>query len=1164
MPEKIRIADNRRKTLFEVLDSNLPNHQAFSIATCYWDLPGTIDFIDQLENYDSVRLLLGRQPAIPRQAILQPEADFPKLDISTDLERLPFKEEFKTAVSRIRALVESGKLQVKLFSREFLHAKCYVLGGYESTSALGIIGSSNFTRNGLRTNLELNAIEHDERVVLYRPENEKQQTGHLAWFDELWGQADDWSQEFINVLIHSPVGDTLYSPYESYVKTLHLLYEEELDDDPFVQSTDAAYDLFEFQQRNVQALNRKLKKHGVAMLSDSVGLGKTITAIETMRGYADGPLGRQRVVVICPKSLEKQWKKELLKNKLQEVQVVTLQNAGQIEEQREFDQFAAVTLFVIDESHNLRKTNGERYQRIVDWIRNNPKCNVLLVTATPINNELNDLTNQILLGTGGRGDAFRVLVKDGDEEYEAPFASAVRSLQSQIRRQLNAGGQIDPTDIQNVIAPIIRQVVVRRTRQGIMAEYGGLEIDGQLVTFPEENVQPAMYRFGADSGSTMFQLLNSHPTLSELLHYSNDDLSENCTDLKHPLDQVQKLNRLTDDRVKNEIASESPMYFIFQLILSLAFVPYRWRMYRKQYYGKTIQQIRDMNLDAVESRALHQQRGMYGIFRTIFLKRLESSVRAIRISVERYRDKLLVFQEGIDQGQIISIGDAKKIEAALLDGNEADVDLTAFFEDEDSILDDASEETYNMSAIRADIEKEITILDLLLQFIGLLEQEDTKLQKLNELINSLGDQKVLVFSYFSDTVKYLEERLVQEPHTSVSVDNGFFLSSRNRKEANDAVKRFAPIAQEAEDIEPEDQLQYLISTDVLSEGQNLQDCGILINYDLHWNPVRMIQRNGRVNRLGTDFETVSIFNMRPDIQLERYLQLVNRLESKINLIRFTIGTDASILGEAAMPTDFVDDLSDIYCDNEQRRLRALQRMQAAGDFLLAEDVFVQDLKAFDANPDHSEEYKEEIYNMPVGKWCDYPDTELAEDDARPPVLALSGVEFSNAEETAMSYKFLEMQADTSKAKVIPNLKALRWLKTAPSDNERQADRIELDRTVVKAKASAKKSFSRLDDDAPTPPKPSQLKVLNRMKELEYDFEGIKTVREGFETSNILDAKSINSLVRKITECIKRSDPDHQYLEELLRTCTKTLSEQDSPMTVSDANGVLYFTENPGE
>ena len=697
-----------------------------------------------------------------------------------------------------------------------------------------------------------------------------------------------------------------------------------------------------------------------------------------------------------------------------------------------------------------------------------------------------------------------------------------------------------------------------------MAEYGGLEIDGELITFPEENVQPAKYTFGANSGATMYQTLQSHSSLRDVLYYSNDDISEHCTDLKHPLDQLAKLPRLTEDQVASEIASESPMYFVFQLILSLAFVPYRWRMYRKQYYGKTIEQIRDMNLDAVESRALHQQRGMYGIFRTMFLKRLESSVRSIRISVERYRDKLLVFQEGIEQGQIVSVGDAKKIEAALMDGNDSDVDLSSFFEDEESILDEVTEETYNVEAIRNDIGKEIVILDLLLQFIDLLEQEDTKLQKLNELINSLGNQKVLVFSYFSDTVKYLQERLVQEPHTSVSVENGFFLSSRNRKDANDAVKRFAPIAQEAEGIEPEDELQYLVSTDVLSEGQNLQDCGILINYDLHWNPVRMIQRNGRVNRLGTDFDTVSIYNMRPDFQLERYLQLVNRLESKINLIRFTIGTDASILGEAAMPTDFVDDLSDIYSDDEQRRLKALQRMQAAGDFLLAEDVFVQDLKAFDANPDHSEEYKDEIYDMPVGKWCAYPSTQLAEEDERTPVLALSAVEFSNDGESATAYKFLEMQEDTSKTKVVPNLKALRWLKTTHAENDRVPDRIKLDRPAVKSKASSKPSFSRLDEDAPKPPKPSQLKVLNRMKELEYDFEAIKSVREGFETSNILDAKSINSLVRKITECIKRSDPDHQYLQELLRTCTKTLSDQDAPMTVSDANGVLYFTENPDE
>jgi superfamily II DNA/RNA helicase len=187
----------------------------------------------------------------------------------------------------------------------------------------------------------------------------------------------------------------------------------------------------------------------------------------------------------------------------------------------------------------------------------------------------------------------------------------------------------------------------------------------------------------------------------------------------------------------------------------------------------------------------------------------------------------------------------------------------------------------------------------------------------------------------------------------------------SKSEIEDYAKRFAPVSKKYQLKNGEKEIDFLIATDKLSEGQNLQDCGMIINYDLHWNPVRMIQRNGRINRLGSKHEEIFIYNFRPEEQLESYLQLVRKLEDKINLIRYTIGTDQSILDEDPEPQDYTEDL---YSRDEKKRLAAFQKIFETSELLAAEDLFMDDLRAFDRNEEFALTYKEQIKNMPKGKW----------------------------------------------------------------------------------------------------------------------------------------------------------------------------------------------------
>ncbi|VAX35067.1 hypothetical protein MNBD_UNCLBAC01-130 [hydrothermal vent metagenome] len=182
-----KIIDNQRKKLIDVFNTIASDYKQVSIATGYWDLLGTQMIIDEFSRYKKIRLLIGREPLIPRHKILEPEPDYPDKDFFFDLERLQPTQELKNLVQQIKGLIHQGVLEVKVYRRSFLYAKCYVFGNYDSDKTIGIIGSSNFTKNGLTHNTELNALESDHRIVTFSPKTKEQEVGHLYWFDQLWG-----------------------------------------------------------------------------------------------------------------------------------------------------------------------------------------------------------------------------------------------------------------------------------------------------------------------------------------------------------------------------------------------------------------------------------------------------------------------------------------------------------------------------------------------------------------------------------------------------------------------------------------------------------------------------------------------------------------------------------------------------------------------------------------------------------------------------------------------------------------------------------------------------------------------------------------------------------------------------------------------------------------
>jgi ERCC4-related helicase len=1103
-----KIIDNERSSMLEVLRALCQEHQKISIATGYWDLGAILLLLDELGALDQIRLLIGREPLIPRHKLTSPEGDFPDQDFQFDLAMVEQTSDIRKAADKVTEWIASGKLEVRVFTRTFLHAKTYIFGDFESNSAVGVIGSSNFTKNGLTQNTELNALESDHRVVTYQPKSDSQETGHLSWFEGMWSDESsiDWTQRFGEVIETSPVGNKFFSPFETYIKTLHTLYKEELDDSS-LQGEEKAFGrtLFDFQQKNTQALQRRLNKYKVAMLSDSVGLGKTTTAINVIRNYIDDPLGRKRVEIICPKSIVQQWEKELTSEGIFGQSPITLQNSKEIEQKKGLDQIASVSLFVIDESHNLRQTTGVRFQQMLDWIRSNPKAHVLLLTATPINNNLSDLSNQILLGTGGNAEVMKITVAEKKKQTtQITFHQAVENLKKKINQDLKRDGHIDYDAIREVMTPIIRTFVVRRTRQGIQQEYGSLVIDGQERNFPKVFPGLIEYTFAKKNVEEIRAIPSNIIDLEHIYKVSPGDLIDKCKNLSHPYTQAVELPRVEGG---NEMASQSPMFYIFQLILLLGFMPYRWMMYQTKYHGKTREQIGEFRMGAEENKRLLLQLGIFGILRTVFLKRMESSVSALRASLDTYNRKLIAFERGILEGRIVSVADMNALEASFGD-EDLEVDDEALKE---TTLDHIDEKKYDVAALLADIQLEKAIIELLDKQLEIISLDDSKVREFAAEIDKLREnnpnRKILVFSYFSDTVKFLEENLFRYSKTATREKTGF-LTSSNRADAENLASRFSPKSKIYELKPSEIELDLLISTDVLSEGQNLQDAGVLINFDLHWNPVRMIQRNGRVNRLGSVFDEVSVFNMKPEAELDGYLRLIQRLQGKIDIIRNTIGTDTPVLEEAENPIEYTDSVSEIYSHDLQKRMKALDDAEKASDYLLSEDEFVMDLKKFKADAKYSDVYKEQIFSISNGKWAVFPN----DGSKKPSIMGLSSL--MSADDEVIGHQFVELDAAVKTVKAVSSLQALSYLRTSDNDNTRVHDRSHIDKQAAKNLIErGSKSYS--DEEETGALVGQEMDVLRILYALSYSEEEINLVRDGFKTKDIFFKRQIDTIKRQL-------------------------------------------------
>ncbi len=812
----------------------------------------------------------------------------------------------EAGLRRLAAQLRAGKLVVKLQTRHSLHAKLYLLFRDDLNNPVtGFLGSSNLTFSGLSGNGELNVdvLEHDATRKL------------AGWFEDRWNDRFclDITDDLIAVIEESWAREEPVPPYHVYLKmAYHLSEEARLGLREF--DIPHGFDLLPYQGAAVKLAAHHLEKRGGVLIGDVVGLGKTImaTALARMFEEAQGV----STLILCPKNLTKMWTGYVEQYGLQ-ARVMSMSVA-----QRELqDVPARFRLVLIDESHNLRNREGKRYKAIAEYVRASGS-RVIMLSATPYNKTYQDLSSQLRLfiaedqDLGIRPETYLRELAQGRGDGELRF----RAKHSQT--PVKSLAAFDWSDHPDDWRELMRLYLVRRTRTFIKDNYAKLD--------PANNRR---YLTFSDGRRAYFP-----DRVPKTVRFELDETREN--------DPYARLYSSTVVDIINALTL--PRYGLGNYINEKAKIP--------------------ANPDEAGELARLSRAGrrLMGFSRTNLFKRLESSGDAFLLSVKRHILRNFIFIHAIETKQDLPIGtqDAELLDPRFEDNDRLFVSEAVTEADEAAVVQvAASEATFKGRAaeiytsyqsgtggrfrwVRSDLFKR-SLKDSLLrdarELIRVVElagewnpDDDGKLTALLELLTTRHrNEKVLVFSQFADTVRYLETELQGRGVTQLGGVTG------SAGDPTQLAYRFSPHSNRRRShITPQDELRVLLATDVLSEGQNLQDAHVVVNYDLPWAIIRLIQRAGRVDRIGQEAENILCYTFLPADGVEKLINLRSRISQRLKENAEVVGADETFFEEAA-PSQ----LADLY--NEKA---GILDDEADGEVDLASQAFQIWQNAVEADP----------------------------------------------------------------------------------------------------------------------------------------------------------------------------------------------------------------------
>ena len=850
------------------------------VATGYFEIGSLLSLGDEWQKVDEIRILMGDEVSLRTAKAFKDGIDrsLRRLDSSLETEKQP--NPFLHGVPAIVDAIKTGKIKCRVYKKDKFHAKAYITHArLEVIGSSALVGSSNFTYPGLTENIELNVQITGASVAVLQ-----------EWYEEHWEQAEDVTEDILKTITRHI---REYSPFEVYAKALQEYFRgHELTATEWDEGRSLMFPkLDRYQKEAYWALLKIARQHGGAFLCDGVGLGKTFVGLMLIERLIlhEG----KRVVLFAPKAAkEGVWEPHLREwlphiggasgsADFSSLAVFAHTDLGRKSQgfPERFERMRELAdVVIVDEAHHFRNpgragtTEGKdpsRYHQLFNLLDSSlrPKS-LFMLTATPINNSLSDFRHMVELFSR-RDETFfaRTL---GVNSLRSHFTAMEKTLRKTVGDDVSEVAIVG--EAQEILSSdeIFRQLVVQRSRA--YARESQIRETGKAAAFPDrEPPQVAEYSIRRTYGRLL-------------------DVFEEAFKKDAPLFKL-------------------PMYY-----------PLFW------YQGD------DETIDRIEE---NRQKQVVGLIRTTFLKRFESSVSAFESSCTRLLHRLMAFVEvhsekasessrfarWMKQNEDV-IGYARERQKSLWGTGEDDEDDR----DEDVIppeLIDAAAEK-RLPAEEYDIPEMLseTMLDLdqIVKFLKELRKfqpkHDDKVQRLVKLLKKeLAGQKVLIFTEFADTARYIRKQLVDAGIDGVGeVDSG---TKTNRAEV---IRRFAPYYNNSSSAElaarGESETRVLISTDVLSEGLNLQDASRMINYDIHWNPVRLMQRIGRVDRrmnpevearLKADHPEVAssrgkvrFWNFLPPDELNELLTLYSRVTQKTLLISKTLGIEG---GKLLTPED---------------------------------------------------------------------------------------------------------------------------------------------------------------------------------------------------------------------------------------------------------------------
>lgn len=884
----------------DFLIDKLSAGSTLSVVSAYFTIYAYEALEGKLEEIESLKFLFGEPSFITS---LDPE--------KTDKKAFKIEDEYLELSNRLKqkdvarrcADWISRKVEIRSIRHaNLLHGKLYHL--HDGHREHAILGSSNFTRRGLglsaTPNIELNLIVDSDR----------DRADLKAWFDNIWGDDElvvDVKEDVLKYLEQLYVN---HPPEFIYFKTLYHVFErflsDQADDAQLFDRTDIIdtqiwKTLFDFQKDGAKGAIHKINTHNGCILADSVGLGKTYTALAVIKYYE---LRNHRVLVLCPKKLRDNWTVYLAQNNSElnpflkdRFAYTVLSHTDLSRDSGKVDGIDLATLnwgnydlVVIDESHNFRNnTRGKRdedgnlirksrYERLMEEIiQAGVKTKVMLLSATPVNNDLKDLRNQIYFVTEGRDSEFAESF--GIRSLKDTLATAQRTFTEWAKR----AGEKDARELIDKLSAsfftLLDELTIARSRKHIQRYYrSSLKQIGQ---FPKRKKPLSMF--------------------SEI-------------DLKGRF--------LSYDRLNDEISN-------YQLSL---FNPTKYVLdeFREQYEkGKVL------NFSQAD-----REHFLIGMMKVNFLKRLESSVHSFNITMERTIEKIEELEERIRAFIAHQASEAEEVQQELfLDPGEEDDELAQAFEVGGKLKIPMAH--LDVSAWLADLQRDKDQLSLLAGVANdVTSDRDAKLADLRKLIeqkvtnpttNRKGEEnrKVVVFCAFADTAAYLYDNLRNWARETLDVHIALVSGGAKANQTtfgqadfNQILTNFSPRAKQRDKIKSmpqEGEIDILIATDCISEGQNLQDCDLLVNYDIHWNPVRIIQRFGRIDRIGSLNSEIQLVNFWPTEDLNKYIDLKNRVEARMALVDIAATAEDNVLQAEELEELIHEDLR--YRDKQLLRLK---------------------------------------------------------------------------------------------------------------------------------------------------------------------------------------------------------------------------------------------------